>query len=272
MSGYSWIRRLLRRFGVDVVRYSGRRFPEKIPFELIRDHDVSLVLDVGASVGQTAVDLRAQGYRGRIVSFEPQREAFRALARAADNDDAWECRNVAIGDRRSNVQVNISRNSWSSSLLPMSERHRQAAPASVYADSEDVQLLRLDDLRAEFVRKDDRLYLKLDVQGYEAQAIAGAAETLSQAVVVEAEVSLVELYEGQTLMSDFVNLMRDHNFLPLHLAPEFRDPATGELLQLNVWFARKSDVDTAVNGSVVSTRAAPDRRSRKWFKAVSRHS
>jgi FkbM family methyltransferase len=209
-------------------------------------------LDVGASVGQTGFALRAGGYRGRIVSFEPQTEAFRELARVAGNDDAWECRKVAIGDRRSNVQVNISSNSWSSSLLPMSERHRRASPGSAYADSEEVQLFRLDDLRAELVRKDDRLYLKLDVQGYEAQAIAGAAETLRQTVVVEAEVSLVELYAGQALMSDFVTLMRGHNFFPLHLAPEFRDPATGELLQLNVWFARKSDVDTAADVSVAT--------------------
>jgi hypothetical protein len=115
----------------------------------------------------------------------------------------------------------------------------------------------LDDLRTEFVRRDDRLYLKLDVQGYEAQAIAGAGETLSQVVVVEAEVSLVDLYEGQSLMSDFIALMRAHDFFPLHLAPEFRDPATSELLQLNMWFARKSDVDTAVDGSVISTDAAP---------------
>jgi FkbM family methyltransferase len=257
MSGYGPMRELLRRFGVDVVRYSGRRFPERIPIELIHDHKISLVFDVGANVGQTAIDLRARGYRGRIVSFEPQTEAFRALARVAAHDDAWECRNVAIGDRRSNVQVNVSRNSWSSSILPMSERHRQAAPSSVYAEAEGVQLLRLDDLRNELVGRDDRLYLKLDVQGYEAQAIAGAAETLSQVVVVEAEVSLVELYEGQSLMGDFITLMRAHDFFPLHVAPEFRDPATGELLQLNMWFGRKSDVDTAVDGSVISTDAAP---------------
>ncbi len=253
MSRYGWPRGLLHRLGVDIVRYRGTRFPERLPLELIRDHQVSLVLDIGASVGQTGIALRAGGYCGRIVSFEPQTEAFRTLARVAAYDDGWQCRKVAIGDRRTKVQVNISCNSWSSSLLPMSERHRRASPASIYADAEDVQLLRLDDLGAEFVRKDDRLYLKLDVQGYEAQVIAGAAETLSHAVVVEAEVSLVELYEGQTLINDFITLMGGHNFFPLHLAPEFRDPATGELLQLNMWFVRKSDVDMAVPGSVVAT-------------------
>jgi hypothetical protein len=126
----------------------------------------------------------------------------------------------------------------------MSERHRQASPTSAYADSEEVPLLRLDDLRGALVGDDDRVYLKLDVQGYEARVIEGGAETLAQIVVVEAEVSLVELYEGQMLMSDFIALMRGHDFLPLHLAPEFRDPSTGELLQLNLWFVRKNGVAT----------------------------
>ncbi len=248
MNGYGWVRERLHRFGIDVVRYRGTRFPERLPLELIHDHKVSLVLDVGASIGQTGAALRAGGYRGRIVSFEPQSEAFRALALASVNDAAWECRQVAIGDRRATVQVNIAQNSWSSSLLPMSERHRRASPASAYADSEDVQLVQLDDLRSEFVRKRDRVYLKLDVQGYEAHVIAGAAETLADTVVVEAEVSLVELYEGQTLMSDFVGSMRGHDFFPLHLAPEFRDPATGELLQLNVWFGRRNSNAKGLSG------------------------
>lgn len=82
-----------------------------------------------------------------------------------------------------------------------------------------------------------------------AQPIAAAAETLRQAVVVEAEVSLVELYEGQMLIADFIRLMRGHNFFPLHFAPEFQDSATRELLQLNMWFGRKRDVVNAVAGS-----------------------
>jgi FkbM family methyltransferase len=238
MGGYGWVRQVLHRFGIDIVRYRGKRFPERLPLELIENRQVSLVLDVGASVGQTGIALREGGYRGRIVSFEPQTAAFRELSAAAADDEAWECRQVAIGDRASSVQVNIAGNSWSSSLLPMSDRQREASPASSYVASEDVPLVRLDDLRSELLRDDDRVYLKLDVQGYEAQAVSGAAETLANTAVVEAEVSLVELYEGQMLMSEFMTLMRGFGFFPLHVVPEFRDPATGELLQLNVWFVR----------------------------------
>jgi FkbM family methyltransferase len=238
MAGYGWARRLLHRAGIDVVRYRGKRFPEKLVQELIREHDVTLFIDVGASTGQTGLALRAGGYRGRIVSFEPQTAAFRGLAATAEGDPDWECRRAAVGDVSSQTQLNLSANSWSSSLLPISDRHRAAAPESAYEAAESVDVVRLDDLRDDLVQAGDRVYLKLDVQGYEKQALAGATELLRDVVVVETEASLAELYGGQVLAGDLVSLMRARAFVPLHVFPEFRDPHTQELLQVNIWFVR----------------------------------
>jgi FkbM family methyltransferase len=231
---------MLHRAGIDVVRYRGKRFPEKLVQELIADRGVSLFLDVGASTGQTGVALRAGGYRGRIVSFEPQTTAFRALAATAAGDPDWECRQAAVGDVSSKMQLNLSGNSWSSSLLPISDRHRGASPESAYEGEESVDVVRLDDLREDLLRPGDRVYLKLDVQGYETQALAGATELLRDVVVVEAEASLMRLYAGQLLVGELVALMREQAFVPLHMFPEFRDPRTQELLQLNVWFVRET--------------------------------
>jgi FkbM family methyltransferase len=238
MAGYGWARRLLHRAGVDVIRYRGKHFPDKLVQELVADRAVSVFIDVGASMGQTGIALREGGYRGRIVSFEPQTAAFRALAATATGDPDWDCRPEAVGAVSSKTQLNLSANSWSSSLLPISDRHRTAAPESEYEGTESVDVVRLDDLRDELVRSGDRVYLKLDVQGYEAQALAGATELLHDVVVVEAEASLAELYNGQVLVGDLVALLRAQSFVPLHVFPEFRDPHTHELLQLNVWFGR----------------------------------
>jgi hypothetical protein len=51
------------------------------------------------------------------------------------------------------------------SLLPMTERQEVASPESTYVAEESVRLARLDSL--ELVQPDDRVYLKIDVQGAE---------------------------------------------------------------------------------------------------------
>ena len=64
-------RSLLRRLGVEVIRYAPRNFPHLRRPLLLEEERIDVVLDVGASDGAWARGLREAGYRGRIVSFEP---------------------------------------------------------------------------------------------------------------------------------------------------------------------------------------------------------
>ena len=52
------------------------------------------------------------GYRGRMVSFEPLREAFGILQQTAARDPLWESHNIAFGDRVETAKINISANSY----------------------------------------------------------------------------------------------------------------------------------------------------------------
>ena len=103
----------LRALGFDIVRYDGRRFIDVRRLQLIRSRGVSLVIDIGANEGWYAMELRDGGYRGRIVSFEPQRAAFERLAAAATRDASWECRPAAVGARDGRVVLHVAGNSSS---------------------------------------------------------------------------------------------------------------------------------------------------------------
>jgi FkbM family methyltransferase len=228
----------LHRAGFDIVRYDAEKFPELRRAQMIRERGVSLVLDVGANTGPYARELRRAGYSGRIVSFEPQSSAYRELAAACADDPLWECRRLAIGQRNGEAELHLAGNSSSSSLLDMSRQHLASAPESRFVGQEVVSVASLDSLRRELVRLDDRVYLKIDVQGLELEVLRGAVETLRQVVLVEAELSLVQLYDGAPLYAEVIDHLAGEEFGLLSLEPVFLDPADGRVLQLDGVFGR----------------------------------
>ena len=56
----------------------------------LTQHGATTVLEVGANIGQFATTLRQAGYRGRIISFEPQLQAYASLERAGAANPLWD--------------------------------------------------------------------------------------------------------------------------------------------------------------------------------------
>ena len=125
----------------------------------------------------------------------------------------------------------------------MTSLHLEAAPESDCVGQEDVQVARLDDLRRELEFESSATFLKLDVQGYELEVIGGAPEAMAEVKVLEAELSFKELYRGQPLFSECLELLRSTGFILVGLEPVLNHPATGELLQVNGLFHRPACVD-----------------------------
>jgi FkbM family methyltransferase len=110
----------------------------------LRRLGIRIVLDVGANTGQFAKELRLHGYHETIISFEPLSEAHAKLEVAAHSDPLWKIApRCAVGAKTGSVQINIAANSFSSSLLPMLDSHRDAAPGSRYVGSEQVEMIKL---------------------------------------------------------------------------------------------------------------------------------
>jgi FkbM family methyltransferase len=204
----------------------------------MRRYGVDAVLDVGANDGPFAAGLRDAGYRGRIVSFEPQSAAYARLAERAASDPLWEVRNVAVGATDGEAVLHIAANSSSSSLLEMAAQHLTSAPQSRHVADETVAVTRLDTLTDDLFRPAERGYLKVDVQGGELDVLRGAGSLLERLCAVEAELSLVPLYEGAPLFPDVVDHLESRGFFLLWLEPVFSDPVTGRLLQMDGVFGR----------------------------------
>lgn len=238
------LKRLLRRFDLQVGRHrytlAGAREA------LLKTGNVDLVVDVGAHAGEYGTSLRASGYGGPIISFEPVGRQFERLLQTSAGDQAWECQNRAGGAESGTATINLSGNDgFSSSMLPMTKAHERAVDTSRYAGTETIEVVQLDEALADRLAASPACYLKVDTQGFESQVIAGAHSTLRRCLGVELEVSLTPLYEGQLLIGEMIELLRGCGFHPTHLEPEFIDPSNNELLQVNGLFQPSARITPA---------------------------
>jgi FkbM family methyltransferase len=206
---------------------------------MLSAHRVNLVFDIGANVGQFGRSLRDAGYRGRIVSFEPLSVAWEKLVVASRSDSLWEVApRAAIGNEDGEVEMHVSGNSVSSSVLDMLDAHAIAAPGSAYVGREKVPLRRLDTVAVDYLRPDSLLVIKIDTQGYEDRVLRGASNLLKNTVGLRLECSLVPLYDGQLLYDEMIGRLKELGFALWRMTPEFVDPASGRLLQIEATFFR----------------------------------
>jgi FkbM family methyltransferase len=230
----SWI---AARRGYDLVRLDPAKHALVRRMTLFRAHAVETVFDVGANDGGYGAELRRMGFTGDLVSFEPVRAPFAALARRAKGDARWKVVNAGIGEATGEAVINVAGNgSLSSSLLPMMQRHVESAPESAYVGTETIHVESLEDAIAAHGR--GRLYVKLDVQGYERRIIEASAAALGGVFGMQLEMSMVPLYEGQALVEDMIALMRRLGFVLSSLEEGFCDGGTGQMLQVDGVFFR----------------------------------
>jgi len=236
-------RHALHRAGFDLVRSLNPDDLLRRRIDLLRRYEINMLFDVGANAGQYATTMRALGYEGRIVSFEPSSEPYGILAAAARRDPAWTTVQRALGERVGTVALHVSGNSQSSSVLPMLASHLVADPASAYVADETVDMITLGAQIEAYVRPADRLFVKIDTQGSELQVLAGGGDQLHRVLGLQLELSLVPLYEGQPLIDEVIGAARAMGYRPVSIEPDFFDPLRGELLQADGIFFRSTAAD-----------------------------
>jgi FkbM family methyltransferase len=228
------VRSALHKRNLDLVRHPfAVRIANSLAF-----FGIGAVIDVGANVGQYGAGLRASGYRGRIVSCEPLSDAYARLARRAARDSGWTVLHTAVGATSGALEINVSANSYSSSVLPMTSAHTGAAPGSAYVGRERVDVTTLAELVTAQRLDPARTWLKIDTQGYESQVLDGAGPLLGAFAAVQLELSFVPLYDGQALFDELVDRLTGAGLVLFGLDAGFSDPRTGRTLQCDGVFVR----------------------------------
>jgi len=232
------IRIIINPVGYDIVKYKTSH-PSHIVHGHLIINDIKTVLDVGANAGQYSQELRKAGFKGRIISFEPVKEAYQRLLSNARKDIDWQTFNFALGDMNGKTFINISRHSPSSSLLPMTSLHNDAAPGSEYLSVEEIEIKTLDTIFDTLRISGEGIFLKVDTQGYEKKVLDGAANSLSGISGIQLELSSDELYQGEEKYFSLCRFLEERNFHLVRVIPGFSNKKTGEMLQFDAIFFRK---------------------------------
>jgi FkbM family methyltransferase len=170
------------------------------------------VIDVGANRGQFALVTRHVFPDARLIAFEPLPEPADRFRLVFRDDPAVFLTQSAIGPEAGSADIHISARDDSSSLLPITARQNELFPGTAEARVASIRVARL----ADAVSIDEIVapaLLKIDVQGFEVNVLAGCEELLDRFSWIYVECSFVELYAGQALADDVIGWLRARGFL-----------------------------------------------------------
>ncbi len=232
-------RRVAWALGYDLLSIKKGASSEALTWQLLKASNPDIVLDVGANEGQFATSVLRDAPSQRMVSFEPMSAAHKVLVANCSRFRNWRAAEpMAIGSESGRATINISGRYASSSLLPIASIQETLSPGTGYVGTENVALRRLDDAATKFLKPDDRIYLKMDVQGFEPRVLEGAAGIMDRIAAIQTEFSFVQLYEGETLGFEIIASIISLGFKPFGFSHGLRDSRTKALVQADGFFIR----------------------------------
>jgi len=200
--------------------------------------DLKTVVDIGANRGQFSLAARNWSPSAILIAFEPLAAPADIFRRVFADDDKVILHQAAIGPASARQKMHVSARDDSSSLLPISSAQTTMFPGTGEIAITDVRVGPLD----EFVKASDLLapaMLKIDVQGYEYEALLGCESLLHHFDCIYCECSFVELYSGQKMGGEVIDWLSSKGF---QLVEKYNDAydQQGVTVQADFLFSRKS--------------------------------
>ena len=183
---------------------------------IISEFQIDCILDVGANVGQYRDFLRNEvGYKGLIVSFEPDPTNVARLLVAQESDKNWIIQDYALGKESSLLQLNIMRDSeFNSFLKPDNSGTKKYDDSNSVVKEIDVEVKRLDEVVTSLRerRAFTSIFLKMDTQGFDLEVFEGAAGVLDVIWAIQSELSVLPIYKKMPKFEDALSVFKSRGF------------------------------------------------------------
>lgn len=206
----------------------------------VQKNDV--VLDIGANIGYYATLLsNLVGEKGKVHCFEPDATNFGHLKNATSRISNITLTNKAVGPKTEKLTIYTSKN--------LNVDHRTYKPEE-YDQELEIDAISIDDYLGNNLRVD---VIKIDIQGFEMQAIQGMKKTLgfNEHVKIISEFWPYGLNKAGSSVTEYFNflsslgftsfLLEKNSLKKLHLEQVRSLESLGEEHYFNI-FASRADV------------------------------
>ena len=246
MSLVKFLQKRLRSIGYEVVPYP--------PSDWVRSRDslqrllnklaIDCVFDVGANRGQFGDQLRDVGYHGTILSFEPVEAHFKVLSERASARPPWKAFKYALGSQSGQAEINVNEDDVLTSFLPTTTGPTSTLPKNNVIAKETVEVRRLDSIFDDCMAGvgASRLYLKLDTQGFDLEALRGADGVLDKFLAAQSEVSFIPIYQGMPTSLETIKEFQGRGFDVADFMPVTRASDGLLMMEMDCMFARNPEI------------------------------
>jgi len=183
---------------------------------LLKNLAIDCVFDIGANNGQYATMLRNEvGYKGLIISFEPNPAAAKIARKKAKDDDMWIVEEMAVSTSDGHQTFHVMNDSQFSSLS-------QPKHDEIDVFKSDNAVLKAIEVKTETLttayerlikqHRFARPFLKMDTQGFDVSIVSHAGPALSHFLGLQSELAVMKLYDHSTNYKEALELYESSGF------------------------------------------------------------
>jgi len=197
------------------IRSRGRNLFADIRAEL-RNFSPSIIFDVGANIGQSALEYTKRYPKATIYSFEPSITNYAALERNIDGKKNVCCFNYALGNTNGTGILNLDSSS---------DRYHLVKSGA----GESIQIKTLESVFEEL--KLSRInFLKIDTEGHDMEVLSGGTSLIDEAKIdiIQVECSMNITNKEHARFEEFKLFFAQRNYLLYNIYEQTPNWTTGE--------------------------------------------
>ena len=256
MSVKKYIKRIFSYLGFEIINkklIEQADDPYFVLSKILKEYDVKTIIDAGASIGSTSLNLANLFPQACVHAVEPYPPFFEKLSKISKNQKRVKPHQLAFAEKNGITHLQINKSEGTNSLLKYHPNSTAVFGNHLEKKGEiEVKSLTIDHfIQSQLIDRVD--ILKLDLQGYELLAIEGCSQSLQlgKIKVILCEIIIDKLYENQPVCTTILDkLVKEFNFKLFNFfQPHYHH---GKLIQFDALFIH-SDLMDCVNNSVKNT-------------------